>query len=45
MEFPLFPTPVAGLNGSFDGTTISVTDTVLCFCSMSLTQETEDPTP
>lgn len=39
MEFPIFPTPVAALNGSYDGTTVSVADTVLCFCSMSLTQE------
>jgi len=39
MEFPIFPTPVAALNGTFDGTTLAVADTVLCFCSMSLTQE------
>lgn len=42
MEFPIFPTPVAALNGSFDGNVISVSDTVLCFCSMVLTQETAE---
>jgi len=39
LEFPIFPTPVAALNGSYDGSVIEVSDSVLCFCSMLLTQD------